>query len=255
MKVIILAGGHGTRLVEETENLPKPMIEIGGRPLLWHLMKMCCAQGFNEFIIALGYKGQMIKRYFLHYRQLESDLQINLKTGAIHTLEDPCEDWIVDLVNTGRNTMTGGRVKRLRHLINDTIILTYGDGLANVDLNQLVAYHRAHGKLATVTAVLPPASRFGQLEFDGKHVTSFQEKPNQPNTWINGGFFVLEPAALDYIEGDLTSWEREPCQKLAQDKQLMVFHHQGYWQCVDILHELRQLRELWNNGQAPWKMW
>lgn len=254
MKVVILAGGYGTRLSEETEFIPKPMIEIGGKPLLWHLMKLCSTQGFNEFIVALGYKGEVIKRYFLHFRQLESNMHINLQKASVRTSGNVDEDWKIDLIDTGRDTMTGGRLKRLGDRIDSTIIFTYGDGLSDVNLNRLIEFHRSHGKIATVTAVGPP-SRFGLLQLDGNNVTSFSEKPVDSDEWINGGFFVLEPEALAYIDGDATSWEREPCERLAKDRQLVAYRHKGYWQCVDTLHELRLLRDVWNRGEAGWKIW
>lgn len=255
MKTVILAGGLGTRLSEETDLIPKPMIEIGGHPLLWHLMKMFSSQGFGEFMVALGYKGEVIKRYFLQYPQLQSDLYIDLATGGVRA--DGCcrEDWKLQLMETGDSTLTGGRLKRLREHLNETFFFTYGDGLSNVDLNELLRFHRSHGRLATVTAVSPP-SRFGLLRMDDEQrVTSFSEKPEDTADLINGGFFVLEPEAIDYIDGDATSWEREPCEALARERQLVAYHHAGYWQCVDTLHELRGLRELWGRGEAPWKVW
>ena len=254
-KTVILAGGLGTRLSEETELIPKPMIEIGGRPLLWHLMKIFSAQGFNDFTVALGYKGEMIKRYFLQYPQLESDLRINLATGKV-TADGCCrEDWDLNLLDTGKVTMTGGRLRRLRKEVDSTFIFTYGDGLSNIDLQDLLRFHRAHGKLATVTAV-PPVSRFGLLRMDeNQQLLSFNEKPSQTEELINGGFFVLEPEAIDYIDGDDSSWEREPCENLVRDGQMVAYRHLGYWQCVDTLHELRGLRELWAKGEAPWKNW
>jgi glucose-1-phosphate cytidylyltransferase len=252
MKAIILAGGFGTRLSEETESLPKPMIEIGGKPLLWHLMSHFSAQGFHEFVVALGYRGEVIKRYFLQYPQLQADLSINLGTGSVSTLDANQEDWLVDLVETGSGTMTGGRLKRLIGYVDETIFFTYGDGLADVDVNALLAFHRSHGKLATVTAVRPP-SRFGVLDLDGETVTAFNEKPRAQDEFINGGFFVLEPGALDFIDGDDTSWEGAPCQRLAQAGELRAYRHTGFWQCVDTLHELRLLRDMWNTGNAPWR--
>lgn len=254
MKVVILAGGYGTRLSEETEVLPKPMIEIGGRPLLWHLMKLFSSQGFNEFVVALGYKSQVIKRYFMQYPQIETDMHVDLASASVRTTGQPGENWKIDLIDTGHDTMTGGRLKRLRNLLDDTFIFTYGDGLANMDLRRLVEFHRSHRKLATVTAVKPP-SRFGLLQIEETRVTSFNEKPRNPDDWINGGYFVLEPGAIDYIDGDATSWEREPCQRLARNGELCAYRHDGYWQCVDTLHELRLLREIWDNGKAPWKIW
>ncbi len=254
MKVVILAGGHGMRLSEETGVLPKPMIEIGGKPLLWHLMKFFSTQDFNEFIVALGYKGEAIKRYFLHYPQLQSHMHVNLEKGSVGTSGGVDEDWKIDLMDTGRDTMTGGRLKRLRDRVQSTIIFTYGDGLSDINLERLVEFHRSHGKIATVTAVRPP-SRFGLLEIDKDRVSSFNEKPRNSDELINGGFFVLEPEALDYIDDDSTSWEREPCERLAKDGQLMAYRHNGYWQCVDTLHELRLLRNVWSEGRAPWKIW
>lgn len=254
MKVVILAGGYGTRLSEETEYLPKPMIEIGGRPLLWHLMKLFSTQGFNHFIVALGYKGDVIKRYFLQYPQLESNLRIDLASGSLTASGRIRENWEVELIDTGRDTMTGGRLRRLHEKVDDTIIFTYGDGLSDIDLKRLVEFHRSHGKLATVTGVHPP-SRFGILELDGNQVTQFNEKPRESAVLVNGGFFVLEPGVLDYIDGDATSWEREPCERLAADGQIHAYHHRGYWQCVDTLHELRLLRDAWSTGDAPWKVW
>jgi glucose-1-phosphate cytidylyltransferase len=254
MKVVILAGGYGTRLSEETEVLPKPMIEIGGRPLLWHLMKLFSSQGFNEFVVALGYKSQIIKRYFMQYPQIETDMHVDLGSASVKTTGQPGENWKIDLIDTGHDTMTGGRLKRLRNLLDDTFIFTYGDGLANVDLRRLVEFHRSHRKLATVTAVKPP-SRFGLLQIEETRVTSFNEKPRNPDDWINGGYFVLEPGVIDYIDGDATSWERDPCQRLARNGELCAYRHDGYWQCVDTLHELRLLRDIWDNGKAPWKIW
>ncbi|MCK5432426.1 MAG: glucose-1-phosphate cytidylyltransferase [Gammaproteobacteria bacterium] len=255
MKVVILAGGYGTRLSEETAITPKPMIEIGGRPLLWHLMKSFSSHGINEFIIALGYKGEVIKRYFLHYSELQSNLKIDLGKNSFKTENCIAEDWQIELIETGTDTMTGGRLKRLAEKIDDTFIFTYGDGLSNIDINKLVAFHKSHGKLATVTAVTP-VSRFGLLNIDDSHqVKSFSEKPDFRNDLINGGFFVLEPDVLDYIDDDTTSWEREPCEQLVKDGQMMAYRHTDFWQCVDTLHELRLLRHLWDNGQASWKTW
>ncbi|NCF28866.1 MAG: glucose-1-phosphate cytidylyltransferase [Gammaproteobacteria bacterium] len=254
MKVVILAGGYGTRLSEETAVLPKPMIEIGGRPLLWHLMKSFSVHGFNEFVVALGYKGDVIKRYFLQYPDVGSDLRIELGSGKMERQGSIREDWNIELVDTGQDTMTGGRLRRLRDRLGETFLFTYGDGLSTVDLPKLLEFHRSHGKLATVTAVQPP-SKFGVLQLDGNAVLKFNEKPADVSTYINGGFFVLEPAALDYIEGDATPWEREPCEALAGDGQLRAYVHDGYWQCVDTLHELRLLRDAWDRGEAPWKTW
>ncbi|MBT8102612.1 MAG: glucose-1-phosphate cytidylyltransferase [Gammaproteobacteria bacterium] len=254
MKVVILAGGYGTRLSEETEILPKPMIEIGGRPLLWHLMKAFSEQGYNDFVVALGYKGDVIKRYFMHYADTVSDLRIDLSTGKSERQGAIPENWKIELVDTGQDTMTGGRLKKLREHLGETFIFTYGDGLSTVDVSKLVAFHRAHGKLATVTAVQPP-SKFGILQMNGNSVTKFAEKPAEATSYINGGFFVLEPEAIDRVESDDMPWEREPCETLAADGQLQAYVHDGYWQCVDTLHELRLLRNAWNDGEAPWKIW
>jgi len=255
MKVVILAGGYGTRLSEETAITPKPMIEIGGRPLLWHLMKSFSSHGFNEFIIALGYKGEVIKRYFLQYSELQSNLKIDLGKNSYITENGIAEDWQIELIETGTDTMTGGRLKRLADKIDDTFIFTYGDGLSNIDINKLVTFHKSHGKLATVTAVTP-VSRFGLLNIDDSHhVKSFSEKPDVRNDLINGGFFVLEPDVLDYIDDDTISWERDPCEQLVKDGQMMAYQHTDFWQCVDTLHELRLLRHLWDNDQARWKTW
>jgi len=255
MKVAILAGGLGTRLTEETENKPKPMVEIGGRPILWHIMKIYAAQGFGEFAVALGYRGDVIKRYFLDYAKLQSSLTVNLSSGDVMRRDGRIDDWLVHLIDTGLPTMTGGRIKRLAPVIGrETFFATYGDGVSNVDLKALLAFHRAHGKLATVTAVRPPA-RFGGLVFDGDQVTEFTEKPQAGEGWINGGFFVLEPGVFDYIEGDDTFFEREPMERLAADGQLMAYRHGDFWQCMDTLRDLRQLESLWASGSAPWKVW
>ncbi|MCC7411660.1 MAG: glucose-1-phosphate cytidylyltransferase [Gammaproteobacteria bacterium] len=255
MKAVILAGGFGTRLSEETESIPKPMIEIGGRPLLWHLMKIFSHQGVNDFSIALGYKGDVIKRYFLQYPQLHSDLAIDLGRGTVDLDERFEEHWRLELVDTGADTMTGGRLRRLRERLDDTFFFTYGDGLSDIDLDGLLAFHKAHGRLATVTAVRPRA-RFGVLHIDADdRVQRFNEKPDDQSDYVNGGFFVLEPGAIDYIDGDSTTWERDPCERLALDGQLLAYRHDGYWQCVDTLHELRLLRDAWNRGEAGWKVW
>lgn len=255
MKVVILAGGYGTRLVEETSTIPKPMIEIGGRPLLWHLMRFFAHHKCKDFIIALGYKSEVIKRYFLHYSHLQSNLKIDLGTGSVQAESNDSLDWQVELKDTGFATMTGGRLLRLRDSINGTFLFTYGDGLSNVDVPALLKFHKSHGRIATVTAV-SPVSRFGLLRLgDGGRVMSFAEKPDYRDNLINGGFFVLEPEALDYIAGDDASWEREPCERLAAEGQMMAYRHPGFWQCVDTLHELRHLRGLWDSGQAEWEVW
>jgi len=253
MKVVILCGGLGTRLSEETELKPKPLVEIGGRPILWHILKLYAHHGFKEFALALGYKGDSIKRFFLEYYHLDSNLTVNLSKGEARAHEREHEDWIVDLIDTGNQTQTGGRIKRLAHLLDgETFMLTYGDGLSNVNLRRLLEFHRAHGKLATVTAVRPPA-RFGGLVFDGDLVKEFTEKPQIGEGWINGGFFILEPAVLDYLAGDDTVLEREPLERLARDKQLVAYRHDDFWQCMDTLRDARLLESLWQSGNAPWK--
>ncbi|HIK88078.1 MAG TPA: glucose-1-phosphate cytidylyltransferase [Dehalococcoidia bacterium] len=255
MKTIILAGGFGTRLSEETELRPKPMVEIGGRPILWHIMKTYAHYGFNDFSVALGYKGDMIKRFFLDYRLLTSSLSISLGDEKVDWHMGPEENWNVDLIDTGAETMTGGRLKRLMPTIeNETVMMTYGDGVANIDIKKLAEFHRSHGKLATVTAVRPPA-RFGSLSFDGDIVTGFTEKPQLGEGWINGGYFVFESEVANYIEGDETYLEREPLERLAQDGQLMAYKHSDYWQPMDTLRDLQSLRKRWDNQDAPWKVW
>lgn len=255
MKTVILCGGLGTRLGEETDVRPKPMVEVGGHPILWHLMKGYSQQGFKDFVLALGYKGEAIKRYFLDYRQLQSDLTIGLKSGSISIHDGDREDWNVNLVNTGQSTETGGRLKRVRTWTGDeTFFATYGDGVSNVDLNALLAFHRKHGRLVTVTAVRPPA-RFGLLVFNGDLVTEFTEKPQIGEGWINGGFFVLEPGVFDYIDGDESVFEREPLERLARDGQLAAYKHDGFWQCMDTLRDVRLLEALWQRQAAPWKVW
>jgi len=253
MKVAILAGGLGTRLQEETGVKPKPMVEIGGQPVLWHIMNLYARHGHNEFVVALGYKGEVIKSYFLDYYNVRNSLTVDLGRGTVEHHEDEREDWLVHLIDTGAATDTGGRVKRLRRWLgNETFMLTYGDGLADIDLNQLIAFHRSHGKLATVTAVRPPA-RFGGLSFFGDLVTRFDEKPQIGEGWINGGFFVLEPEVLDYIAGDNIVFEREPLEQLSRDGQLVAFRHYGFWQCMDTLRDVRLLERLWTEGHAPWR--
>lgn len=256
MRVAILAGGVGSRLSEETVVKPKPMVEIGGRPILWHIMMHYHHYGFKEFVIALGYKGEYIKKYMADYCSLNGNLTINMANGRIRPHQDanPVE-WVVDLVETGQATLTGGRIKRLRpYLNNETFMLTWGDGVSSVDLHELLEFHRSHGKLATVTAVRPPA-RFGRIELDGERVQEFSEKPQLSEGWINGAFFVLEPAVLDYIEGDETQWEREPMENLARAGQLMAYRHEGFWQCMDTLRDKVLLEKLWQSGEAPWKTW
>lgn len=255
MKTVILAGGLGTRLAEETVLRPKPMAEIGEKPILWHIMNLYAAHGFQEFVLALGYRGEMIKEYFLNFFALNNSITVDLRSGQTTVHEGSCPDWRVHLVDTGRDTQTGGRLKRLKGWVGgETFMATYGDGLSDVDLRRLVEFHRSHGKLATVTAVRPPA-RFGGLKFDGDRVTEFLEKPQTGEGWINGGFFVLEPEVLDYVAGDHTIWEREPLERLASDGQLVAFRHDGFFQPMDTLREKQQLEELWRSGQAPWRVW
>jgi glucose-1-phosphate cytidylyltransferase len=255
MKVAILAGGVGTRLAEETELKPKPMVEIGGRPILWHIMKHYSQHGFNEFAIALGYKGEHIKKYMLDYCCLHSNLTVKIKSGDVARHNSDGPDWTVDLVDTGMDTLTGGRIKRLApYLGNSTFMLTWGDGVSNVDLRKLLAFHKSHGRLATVTAVRP-AARFGHLEFDGDRLIEFSEKPQTREGWINGAFFVLEPGVMDYIDGDQIMWEREPMERLAREGQLMAYRHEGFWQCMDTLRDKKLLQEMWDRGTAPWRTW
>jgi len=255
MKVVILAGGLGSRLQEETTVRPKPMVEIGGKPILWHILNIYAAHGFQEFVVALGYKGEVIKDYFLNFYALNNDVTVDLASGEARIHRGAGPSWKVHLVDTGASTQTGGRLKRLASLVGDgTFMLTYGDGVADVKLKDLVAFHRSHGKLATVTAVRPP-SRFGSFLLDGSRIREFQEKPQTGEGWINGGFFVLEPRVLDLIEGDETYWERGPMEKLANDGELMAFRHEGFWQAMDTLRERRVLDELWASGRPPWKVW
>jgi len=255
MKAVILAGGFGTRLQEETGLRPKPMVEIGGWPLLWHIMKTYSCHGVNEFVIALGYKGDVIKDYFLNYRNRTSNLVVRLAAGQVTVSGGGAEDWTVHLLDTGLATQTGGRVRRaLEYAGNETVLLTYGDGVADVDVSALVAFHREKGCLATVTAVRPPA-RFGGLTVDGDRAVAFDEKPQIGEGWINGGFFVLEPGVAEYIAGDDTVFEREPLERLALEQRLAAFRHYGFWQCMDTLRDVRLLQGLWDGGTAPWKVW
>jgi glucose-1-phosphate cytidylyltransferase len=256
VKVAILAGGLGSRIQEETEIKPKPMVEIGSHPILWHIMKIYGAAGFREFVIALGYKGDYIKRWMMEYSSLQGDLTVSLKDGKVEVLEEGREDWLVSLVDTGVHSQTGGRIKRLApHLGNATFMLTWGDGVADLDVRKLLEFHRSHGKLATVTAVRPPA-RFGALELgDDGAVSVFSEKPQLGEGWINGAFFVLEPAVFDYIDNDLTHWEREPLERLAAEGQLMAYRHDSFWQCMDTVRDKVLLEQLWASGQPPWKIW
>lgn len=255
MKVVILAGGMGSRLAEETQVRPKPMVEVGGRPILWHIMKIYEKHGFREFVIALGYKGDEIKRFFRDYPSLAADLTIDFSDGRVESHKRECEDWRVHLVDTGYDTLTGGRVRRLRTWLCDApFMVTYGDGVADIDLTALLAFHRSHGRIATVTAVRPPA-RFGGLEFDGEMVKRFTEKSQTGEGWINGGFLVFEPAVFEYLSGDDSSLEVDALERLAADGQLAAFRHEGFWQCMDTLRDKHLLETLWGGGHAPWKVW
>ncbi len=256
MKVVILAGGLGTRLAEETIVVPKPMVEIGGRPVLWHIMKIYAEQSFEEFVIALGYRGEVIKRYFFDFQALDGSLTIDLATRQITPHSCPTGNWKIHLVETGLETNTGGRLLRLRHLLQEgTFMLTYGDGVANIDLKALLHFHRSHSRLATVTAVRPPA-RFGGLTFDAAgQVKHFMEKPQIGEGWINGGFMVLEPGVFDYLKGDDSSLESDALEWLVREGQLMAYPHDRFWQCMDTLRDKRHLEHLWDTGRAPWKVW
>lgn len=255
MKTVLLAGGLGTRLGEETHNKPKPMVEIGGWPILWHIMNHYAHYGHKEFMVALGYRGFVIKDFFLNYHRLNSDLCIDLSTGDVQTTQQYLRDWIVHLIDTGAESMTGGRIGRLRkHLCDETFLITYGDGVSDLDIQKLIQFHRSHGKLATVTAVRP-AARFGGMNLDSSKVIEFKEKPHMGEGWINGGYFVFEPEVLDYIVGDDCILEREPLERLAADGQLMAYRHNGFWQCMDTLRDRMMLEELWAGDSPPWKTW
>jgi glucose-1-phosphate cytidylyltransferase len=259
VKVGILAGGLGTRLAEETEIRPKPMVEIGGRPILWHIMKHYRHYGHKEFVIALGYKGEYIMRYFVDYSLFQGrNLKVNLERGDVSSLQNgdrQLDDWTVELVETGHDTGTGGRIKRLAPFLGGgTFMLTWGDGVSDVDLDSLVSFHRSHGRLATVTAVRPPA-RYGKLDLDGDEVVRFSEKPQLEEGWINGAFFVLEPGVFEYIDDEDTMWEREPLERLAKDGELMAYRHDSFWQCMDTVREKRILQDLWDSGDPPWRTW
>ncbi len=256
MKAVILAGGLGTRISEETHLKPKPMIEIGGKPILWHIMKLYSAHGVNDFIVCCGYKGYVIKEYFANYFLHMSDVTFDMVNNHMDVHQRNAEDWRVTLVDTGDETMTGGRLRRVARYIgnDDAFCFTYGDGLADVDIGKQIAFHRAHGKQATVTAVQPPG-RYGALQRDGDQVGGFLEKPRGDGGWINGGFFVLSPAVIGLIAADETSWEQEPLNALARTGQLMAFEHRGFWQAMDTLREKNLLEDLWASGKAPWKLW
>lgn len=256
MKVVILAGGLGTRLAEETGTRPKPMVEIGGKPILWHIMKLYSAFGLNDFIICLGYKGYMIKEYFSNYSLHNSNVTIDIPNGKIQTHQNSSEPWRITLVDTGDSSMTGGRLKRIDPYLeeDDTFCATYGDGVSNVDISKLVAFHHGHGKLATLTAVHPPR-RFGVLHLDQDAVTSFEEKPKAEGGWINGGFFVMSRKVMDYLDGDDTILEREPLRRLTNERQLRAYQHPDFWQPMDTIRDKQLLEELWSLGDAPWKRW
>jgi glucose-1-phosphate cytidylyltransferase len=256
MKAVILAGGLGTRLSEETSSRPKPMVEIGGKPILWHIMKMYSAHGVNDFIICCGYKGYVIKEYFANYFLHMSDVTFDMKLNSMHVHEERAEPWTVTLVDTGDNSMTGGRLGRVAEYVKDeeAFCFTYGDGVGDVDISSTIAFHREHGKAATLTATFPPG-RFGALDIKNAQVLSFQEKPRGDGALINGGFFVLSPKVLPYLGGDESVWEQEPLMKLAADGELMAYQHNGFWQPMDTLRDKHLLEDLWDKGKAPWKLW
>jgi glucose-1-phosphate cytidylyltransferase len=255
MKCVILAGGLGTRLAEETELRPKPMVEIGGRPILWHIMKHYAHYGVREFFIALGYKGEVIKRYFLEYYSLSNDLTVDLRNGVVTPRQRESEDWTVHLIDTGFSTLTGGRVKRLQSFLDDgTFMVTYGDGVSDIDIGALLDFHKRTGCIATVTAVRPPA-RFGGLFFEGDRVVGFSEKPQSGEGWINGGYIAFEPAIFDYLPGDQSGLELDGLEPLASAGQLAAYRHGGFWQCMDTMRDKRQLESIWSSGDAPWKVW
>lgn len=256
MKAVILAGGLGTRLSEETDRIPKPMVDIGGRPIVWHIMKIYAQHGIRDFVLCLGYKGYMFKEYFVNYLRHAADVTVQLKTGDVHIHNNnEAEDWRVTMIDTGQDTMTGGRMLRVRDQLDDeTFCMTYGDGVSSVDITKLIAFHRKHKKKATVTSVTPPG-RFGLLDLSGDHVKGFAEKVDNTNSHINAGFFVLEPSVLDYIKDDSVLWEKQPMEKLAKEGELMAFQHSGFWQPMDTLRDKRLLEELWLSGKAPWKTW
>lgn len=254
MRTLILAGGFGSRLSEETLTKPKPMVEIGSDPILWHILKHYAHFGHNDFVIALGYKGEMIKRYFAQQASLAGDITVQTRTGLVDRDRHEIEDWTVRLVDTGLETATGGRMLKVAHLLGDTFMMTFGDGVANVDLDQLIDFHKSHGRLATVTAVRPPA-RFGHLELDGEEVVEFSEKPQTGRGWINGGYMVLERKVLAYIDDEDTYFQKEPMERLAADHQLMAYRHKAFWQCMDTLRDKVLLEGLWKSGAAPWKVW
>jgi glucose-1-phosphate cytidylyltransferase len=254
MKTVILAGGLGTRLAEETGLRPKPMVEIGGKPLLWHIMSIYAAHGISDFVVAAGYKAEMIKEYFSRFYLHHADMRVDLSSGHTEVLNSRAPYWKVEIVDTGINTMTGGRVKRMKDWVHGTFFMTYGDGVGSIDIKKLLAFHKAKGGIATVTAVRPPA-RFGGLTFDGDRVKEFSEKPQVGEGWINGGFMVFEPAIFDYIEGDATTLERTPMETIANEGKLFAYKHEGFWQPMDTIREKQLLEQLWESGKAPWKVW
>lgn len=255
MKAVILAGGLGTRISEESNTRPKPMIEIGGKPILWHIMKIYSSHGVNDFVICCGYKGYVIKEYFANYFLHMSDVTFDMKHNKMEVHQNSTEPWRVSLVDTGENTMTGGRLKRVRDYIgDDDFCFTYGDGVGDVDISSLIAFHKQEGHLATLTATQPPG-RFGSVNLNGHRVDSFQEKPQGDGAWVNGGFFVLNPKVIDYIDDDSTVWEREPMERLAREGQMNAWLHRGFWQPMDTLRDKNHLEELWASGNAPWKTW
>jgi len=255
VKVGILAGGRGSRLAEETTVKPKPMVEIGGIPIIWHIMKIYAHYGFKDFVIALGYKGEVLKKYMVDYLALNGNITIDFKSGSVRNQNNIGLDWTVELVDTGIETMTGGRIKRLAPYVNnETFMLTWGDGVSDINLKKLLAFHKSHGKLATLTAVRPPA-RYGHIVFNGDQVVEFNEKPQIGEGWINGAFFVLEPEVFEYIDSDETQFELDPLERLARDGQLMAYRHESFWQCMDTLRERHILETMWYSGNAPWKIW
>jgi glucose-1-phosphate cytidylyltransferase len=254
VRTVILAGGSGSRLSEETVEKPKPMVEIGTNPILWHIMKIYAHHGFCDFVIPLGYKGEVIKRYFADYASLSGDMTVMMGQGTVEMERGMNEDWTVRLFDTGLETGTGGRMLRVREQLDSTFMMTFGDGVADIDIADLVRFHKAHGKLATLTAVRPPA-RFGHVELDGHRVDVFSEKPQSGEGWINGGFFVLEPEVLNYIDGDDTYFQKEPLERLASEGQLMAYRLESFWQCMDTRRDMLFLKEIWESGAAPWKVW
>ncbi|MEX3959334.1 glucose-1-phosphate cytidylyltransferase [Trinickia sp. EG282A] len=255
MKAVILAGGLGTRLMEETTVKPKPMVEIGGKPILWHIMKIYAAHGIRDFVVCAGYKGYMIKEYFANYRLHNADVTFDIANGRMEVHHQTAEPWRVTVVDTGDATMTGGRLKRVRrYLGNEDFCMTYGDGIGDIDVSALIRFHRTHGRYATVTAAQPPG-RFGAINVEGDTVVSFKEKPLGDGSWVNAGFFVLKPLVLDYIAGDHVFWEQEPIERISQERQLRVHFHRGFWQPMDTLRDKTQLEDLWSRGAAPWKGW